>query len=92
MSFRISMVVLALFILAGYQQVKSQGNGSDDGFDLVDKTGNIRKPSNYRTSTRRSEHIRCSIRRGTKCTSPTPHPVRLSTTAKMEGLPMARCW
>ena len=45
---RISMVVLTLVILAGYQQVKSQSHGSYNGFDLVDKAGNIRKPSDYR--------------------------------------------
>jgi hypothetical protein len=48
MSSRILMVVLTLVILAGYQQVKSQSNGSYNGFDLVDKTGNIRKPTDYR--------------------------------------------
>jgi hypothetical protein len=45
---RIKMVVLALVILAGYQQVESQRNSNYNGFDLVDKTGNIRKPSDYR--------------------------------------------
>ena len=48
MSSRISLLVLTLVILAGYQQVQSQSYGSFNGFDLVDKTGNIRKPSNYR--------------------------------------------
>jgi hypothetical protein len=48
MSFRISMVVLALVILGGYQQVKSQSHSSYNGFDLVDETGNIRKPSDFR--------------------------------------------
>lgn len=47
---RISKVVLALtlVILASDQLVKSQSNSSHNGFDLVDKTGNIRKPSDYR--------------------------------------------
>src|SRR5215510_10153688 len=45
---RIKMVVITLFILAGYQQVESQSNSSYNGFDPVDKTGNIRKPSDYR--------------------------------------------
>jgi len=44
----IKMVVIALVILAGYQQVESQSSSSYNGFDLVDKTGNIRKPSDYR--------------------------------------------
>jgi hypothetical protein len=48
MRYRVSIVVVALFILAGYQMVKSQGNSSYNGFDLVDKSGNIRKPSDYR--------------------------------------------
>jgi hypothetical protein len=47
---RISKVVLALtlVILASYQLVKSQSNSSYNGLDLVDKTGTIRKPSDYR--------------------------------------------
>src|SRR5215468_12758615 len=45
---RIKMVVIALVILAGYQQGESQSNRSFNGFDLVDKTGNIRKPANFR--------------------------------------------
>jgi Cytochrome P460 len=48
MTARISIVAVLLVILAGYQQVKSQSNSSYNGFDLVDKTGNIRKPSDYR--------------------------------------------
>lgn len=42
-----SAALLALIVLAGYQQVKPQANTSN-GFDLVDKTGNIRKPADYR--------------------------------------------
>ena len=48
MRFRISIVVLALVIAASYEHVMSQSNSSYNGFDLVDKTGNIRKPSDYR--------------------------------------------
>jgi hypothetical protein len=43
-----AIVILTLAILAGYQQAKSQTNPRFNGFDLVDKTGNIRKPSGYR--------------------------------------------
>jgi Cytochrome P460 len=43
-----SITLLALIILAGYQQLKSQGNNGSNGFDLVDKAGNIRKPIDYR--------------------------------------------
>ena len=50
MTFRISIVILTLglMILAGDRQVKSQVAPSYNGFDLVDKTGNIQKPIGYR--------------------------------------------
>jgi len=43
---KISIAILAVLALAGYAEVKPQNNYS--GFDLVDKTGNIRKPTDYR--------------------------------------------
>jgi hypothetical protein len=43
-----AIVILTLVVLAGHQQAKSQTNPRFNGFDLVDKTGNIRKPSDYR--------------------------------------------
>jgi Cytochrome P460 len=48
MSFRIAMALLTLFILAGYQQVKPQTGDGYNEWALVDKAGNIRKPSDYR--------------------------------------------
>lgn len=48
MSSRILVVVLAIVMVVGYQQVMSQGNPSDDGFALVDEKGNIRKPTDVR--------------------------------------------
>jgi hypothetical protein len=51
---RFSLIVLALLMLAAYQQSKMQGNtqrkpqGNTNYNDLVDKTGNIRKPADYR--------------------------------------------
>jgi cytochrome P460 len=44
----ISVVVLAVVIALSYHEVKSEGTMSYSGFDLVDKTGNIRKPADYR--------------------------------------------
>jgi hypothetical protein len=44
----IPVVVLAVVIALSYHEVKSQGTTSYSGFDLVDKTGNIRKPDGYR--------------------------------------------
>jgi hypothetical protein len=43
-----AIVILALVVLAGHDQAKSQTTAGFNGFDLVDKTGNIRKPSDYR--------------------------------------------
>ena len=45
MTFRILVFVLVVFILAGVQRATSQAN---NGFDLVDKTGDIRKPADVR--------------------------------------------
>src|SRR5260370_6397902 len=45
---RISFVILALAVLTGYQPVNSQKTDTFNGFELVDKTGNIRKPADYR--------------------------------------------
>jgi hypothetical protein len=48
MSFRIAMALLTLLIWGGYQQVKPQTSDGYNGWALVDKTGNIRRPSDYR--------------------------------------------
>jgi Cytochrome P460 len=47
MTSRISILVLTLVSLAGDRQVQSESS-SFNGYDLVDKTGNIRKPEDYR--------------------------------------------
>jgi hypothetical protein len=42
-------VIVTLTVLTGYQRVNSQATGSSfKGFELVDKTGNISKPADYR--------------------------------------------
>lgn len=48
MILRLSIVVLAFLILAGYEEVKPQPQNNYGGFDLVDKAGNIRKPNDFR--------------------------------------------
>src|SRR5690348_1645788 len=45
---RISPLILALVVLTGHQPIASQSTGRIKGFDLVDKTGNIRKPADVR--------------------------------------------
>ncbi len=45
---RISLVILTLVVLAGYQPANSQKANRFNGFELVDKTGNISKLTDYR--------------------------------------------
>jgi len=45
---RIASLIVALVVLTGHQPVGSQSMGSAKGFDLVDNTGNIRKPADFR--------------------------------------------
>src|SRR5690348_10716655 len=45
---RISSLILAFVVLTSHQPVTSQSTGSVNGFDLVDKAGNIRKPTDFR--------------------------------------------
>ena len=48
MTFRICVFVLLLVMLTAGEHVTSQTTGSYGGWDLVDKTGNIRKPADFR--------------------------------------------
>ena len=45
---RIASLIVALVVLTGQQPLRSQSKGSANGFDLVDNTGNIRKPVDFR--------------------------------------------
>src|SRR6266567_8386267 len=45
---RTSSLILALVVLTGQQPLTSQRKGAINGFDLVDKTGNIRKAPDVR--------------------------------------------
>ena len=45
---RIASLILAVVVLTGQQPLRSQSKGVANGFDLVDKTGNIRKPADFR--------------------------------------------
>jgi len=48
MNVRISLIILSFVLLVGSQQLRSQSKATSSGFDLVDATGNIRKPLDYR--------------------------------------------
>ena len=41
-------MIIALVVSAGHEQAQAQTIPRFNGFDLVDKTGNIRKPDKYR--------------------------------------------
>jgi len=48
MKLAFSIAFLLLLLLARYEQARSQTGNMYDGFDLVDKAGNIRRPSDFR--------------------------------------------
>lgn len=49
MTTRLSLLILSIIVLAGSQPVNPQRTASFNGFELVDKDGNItKKPANYR--------------------------------------------
>jgi Cytochrome P460 len=48
MNARVTLLVLALAASAGFSQTKSRQISTFDGFRLVDQSGNIRKPQDYR--------------------------------------------
>src|SRR5215470_14736540 len=48
MSVRVWFLIAGLVVLTGHQSIHSQNAGGRDGFDLVDKMGNIRKPADVR--------------------------------------------
>lgn len=41
-------LIISLTALASFHEVTAQNHGSSDGFKLVDKTGNVTKPPDYR--------------------------------------------
>ena len=95
---RISVVVLAVVIVLSYHEVKPQGTTSYGGFDLVDKTGNIRKPNGYRdlyqilgtfTVFNAIPMMGGSpSEKGGRATTPTLHLARLSITARLASFRM----
>jgi cytochrome P460 len=48
MTGRIVFAILTLALLGGYPQLEPASTKTFNGFDLVDKSGNIRKPTDYR--------------------------------------------
>jgi len=49
MKFRVSMLILTSLVFGGYQFAIAQANHKFDGYELVDKAGNLRnKPADYR--------------------------------------------
>ena len=46
----IPLIAFSVCFLVGYAEVRPQTKNSPNGFDLVDKSGNIRKPANVRDS------------------------------------------
>jgi cytochrome P460 len=47
MKLAVSLAVVLLFLLSGYE-VRPQAKNNNEGFEFVDNVGNIRKPSDFR--------------------------------------------
>ena len=85
-------VILISLTVGALRVAIAQGKESFDGFKLVDKTGNIRKPVDYRDIYKCLVPGLCSIQRAIKFTSPTHRLELPSTTAAITGSPMALSW
>jgi hypothetical protein len=48
MGLGVPLMAFSVCVLAGYAEVRPQTKNSPNGFDLVDKSGNTRKPANVR--------------------------------------------
>ena len=46
--YRTLVLVLSLAALGSFREAEAQGKESFDGYKLVDKTGNVTKPPDYR--------------------------------------------
>ena len=99
---RISMIALSLLILvsgilAGNQPVKSQStnsyNNSNNGFELVDKAGNIRKPADVRDLYQLlGTYTPADPNGDTEMHVTYASPARLSITERTESSPMEPYW
>ena len=87
-----SVVLLALIVLVGYQQVKPQTSNAPNGFDLVNKAGNIRKPADYRTRYESLGAYTVLDPKGNQMHFTYASPGAIEYYRKTESLPMARCW
>lgn len=93
MRFVSPVVLLTLMILGGYEQLRSQANNSNSGFDLVDKSGNIRKPADYRdTYQALGTYAVLDAKGGGQMHYTYASLARANTTARLASLPMERYW
>jgi len=86
---RVASLLLALIVLTAPQPVRSQGKDSSNGFDLVNKTGNIRKPADVRDLYQLlGTYAPTDLNGETEVPSPTPLQARPSITERTGNSPM----
>ena len=91
---RLSYLGLALaasVVLAGSQLARPQHNQRFNGFELVDKEGNIHRPTDYRDRYEALGTYTVLDPKATKCTSPTPRPAQPRIIGKLESFLMGLC-
>jgi hypothetical protein len=89
MTGRVSFLILAFVILAGFQPVRSQRATSFNGFERVDKNGDIRKPADYRDRYELVGRYMVLDPKGDQMHVTYASPARLRITAKPESFPTA---
>lgn len=83
---------LAIVVLAASQPVSPQRTQSFNGFDLVDKQGNIRRPADYRDRYELLGTYTVIDPKGNQMHVTYATLARRTITEQQESSPMARSW
>ena len=87
---RTLLLLLWLPALGSFFGATAQSRNSSDGFKLVDKTGNIRKPDDYRETYQMLGAYTVLDPKATRCMTRTHHQELLSTIGAIRSSPTER--
>ena len=90
---RTLLLLLWLPALGSFFGAAAQSKNPFDGFKLVDKNGNIRKPADYRDKYQMiGAYTRPRSKRQPDALTRTHHQEQLSTIGRIRSSPTERCW
>ena len=92
MTRRIPQIVLALAILTPYASLHSQSTKAFNGFALVDKSGNISKPADYRDQYELLGTYTIIDPKGDQMHVTYASRGTAAITARLASFQMAQCW